>query len=340
MRRAWVNLGGKRVSTKNVSKVCNMKLGSRSSVRRKHHAILWCDDHQFWEEEKNHIWADFLRSTEHSKDTFELFNVFASELPDPTAENLAKYDGGIALSGSRHGVGDSEKLKWILELFDWIRKYHRLVSDVNVNNQNNNNDNNNDSKRVPRLMASCFGHQVIAHSLGGKVGPNEWTGLDGNRFRVGLDWVTLHQDFLNLSFVKKTIKELDLKLKFNPNLNLDYDRIFVIQSHGDSVLSLPDPKVAPTVTRALGTSDVSKNEIYMVGDNILCFQGHPEYQTKHIQKIILPRLVSVNRIDSETRAIAELEMAQAKGGGEREMSKWRNDQAFLKQLIRNFLDGQ
>lgn len=84
---------------------------------------------------------------------FETFSVVQGEvLPEPTA-----FDAWL-ITGSRHGVYDD--LPWIEPLKSFIRDVARL-------------------KRP--LAGVCFGHQIIAEALGGKV-EKAATG-----FRVGLE---------------------------------------------------------------------------------------------------------------------------------------------------------
>lgn len=71
------------------------------------------------------------------------FETEARQLPPHGA-----YDGYV-LSGSRHGA--YEALPWIAELLAWTREAV--------------------AKR-DRLLGVCFGHQVIAQALGGRVEPN------------------------------------------------------------------------------------------------------------------------------------------------------------------------
>lgn len=59
--------------------------------------------------------------------------------------------------------------------------------------------------------------------------------------------------------------------------------ISVIQSHGDQVTELP-----PGAVR-LGQSNSCKNEIWCL-DSALAIQGHPEFDTDTLLKIILPAL--------------------------------------------------
>ena len=71
------------------------------------------------------------------------FETEARQLPPHGA-----YDGYV-LSGSRHGA--YEPLPWIAELLAWTREA---------------------MARRERLLGVCFGHQVIAQALGGRVEPN------------------------------------------------------------------------------------------------------------------------------------------------------------------------
>jgi len=91
--------------------------------------------------------------------------------------------------------------------------------------------------------------------------------------------------------------------------------------------------------KEFAVSESCQKEIFTVGNHILCIQGHPEYKPYHITNIILPRLLSVNKIDERVKKKVELEMIAAKGGGESELEKWHKDKLFFQKLVHSFLNG-
>ncbi len=84
--------------------------------------------------------ADLLRRFDPNLN-IEYFDVHNAELPDQS-----QCDAYL-LTGSKTGVYDDEP--WITPLTEWLQSAHR---------------------RQERLMGICFGHQMLAHALGGHAG--------------------------------------------------------------------------------------------------------------------------------------------------------------------------
>ena len=152
------------------------------------------------------------------------------------------------ITGSKAGVYDS--LPWIAALQNWIVDFHRQGACI---------------------IGICFGHQIIAHSLGGYAAKSDkgW----------GLGVLSCEQD-----------------------LAQDSAKLHLIHSHQDQVLSLP-----PGAIR-LASSDFCPNAAFALGNNILAFQGHPEFTAAYLQRLLAHRK---GRIDSKVRerAIASLSTA-------------------------------
>ena len=68
----------------------------------------------------------------------------------PSDENLKTLDG-LILTGSKHSAYDNDP--WILKLKDFVLKVHQDFPTVH-------------------LLGICFGHQILAEVLGGKVEKN------------------------------------------------------------------------------------------------------------------------------------------------------------------------
>jgi len=161
---------------------------------------------------------------------FVLFNAYENQLPDPN-----KFCG-IIVSGSHYNVRDS--LPWYQPLIALIQEVH--------------------AQKSPKLLATCFGHQLVAHALGGKVDYNP----DG-RFELGV----------------QTMSKTESNLHYMHHIPSQFK---IMQSHGDSVIDLPpDASLLVTSTKCV-------NEMYSIGDHILSYQFHPELSNDEVLEKIFP----------------------------------------------------
>lgn len=141
---------------------------------------------------------------------------------------LGQYPGDIdevdayLLTGSKCSVYDDEP--WIRRLEDFVRTLHM---------------------RQKKLVGICFGHQMVAHALGGE------TARSDKGWGVGVHAYQLHG---------------------RPGWHDGADSAFsLLVSHQDQVLT---PAQGATV---LGGSDFCEYAVCQVGEHILTFQGHPEF---------------------------------------------------------------
>jgi len=152
--------------------------------------------------------------------------LLAAEARDFTFRTYAAVDGEVPddphaceawlVTGSRHGA--YERLAWMLKLEELMR---RAVA-----------------AHVP-VIGICFGHQILAQALGGKVVQSD------KGWGFGL---------------------MDYQVKDGPTDNLTLSAL-----HQDQVIEVPDGG------RVLGGSDFCPNAIIAYGDTALSFQGHPEF---------------------------------------------------------------
>jgi len=175
------------------------------------------------------------------------YHVAIGEFPTSTAACDA-----YLITGSPASVYDN--LPWIEQLKGFIRQLHA-------------------EKR--RLVGICFGHQVIAEALGGKVikSPRGWM---AGMWRFDLleqpDWMP------------------------DP-----LPEVKIYHLNQDQVLDLP-----PDAVHA-GQSAMCPNTMYFIGDHILGIQGHPELPLDALQGYIdqLSDVLTAPVVEQATRSFNE-----------------------------------
>ena len=172
----------------------------------------WADDEGITDGEKFHD----LLSAQNGNVVLEIFYASENEFP----KHIDDYDGYL-ITGSPASANDPD---------DWISKLSRLVVEA-------------DSQKK-RIVASCFGHQLVAKTFGGEVSKNEHGWLIGN-FRLQ---ITREYDWMQPLTVTTDLYH------FNQ----------------ERVTRLPEEAVS--FARCEDYPDFA----YTIGDNILCVQGHPE----------------------------------------------------------------
>ncbi|MFK5998936.1 MAG: type 1 glutamine amidotransferase [Rhodobacterales bacterium] len=150
---------------------------------------------------------------------FQTYNVLAGDIPlDANAAD------GWLITGSKFGAYEDHP--WIAPLEDLIRKIY--------------------AAHIP-LIGVCFGHQIIAQALGGKV--EKYKG----GWRVG---------------------QTAYKMAGHN------DPIVLNAWHQDQVVELPEDAVI------LGSNDFCKNAMLTYGDKVFTVQAHPEYGDDFIEGLI------------------------------------------------------
>lgn len=157
--------------------------------------------------------------------SFTLYDTEHNELP----ASIDTCDAYL-ITGSRHCVNDG--YSWINDLERFVRQLHAAQK---------------------KVIGICFGHQLIAKALGGKVikSPNGWgVGMSKNKITQKKSWMNPTSEQFNLPM-----------------------------SHQDQVVELPP-----------GTDIVASNDFcpfYMlqIGNN-LTVQGHPEFSKAYTQALI------------------------------------------------------
>jgi len=242
------------------------------------YALVTCDDNPKWADIPPRLFNLFG----DPQDKWEVFDATKQQLPD--LENISQYNG-MMLLGSRASVSDRLKVEWIGKYLDWIKKLNSLGLDK------------------PKVVASCFSCQAVAHALGGKSGKNP----SGH-------------------FVLKA-EDIHFLDKFRQYFETDKKSVTILESHGDCVLELPNPTEIHREVEILASSPTASIEIFLIGKQLLAIQGHPEFIIPDVTDKILPTLLS-NKLLSEENKNETL----------KSFEKPLNHQEMI-QIMKKFLQG-
>lgn len=186
----------------------------------------------------------FKNLIEKSGVTFEVETI--SILQGESLPDLSDYDGW-AITGSKYGV--YEKLDWIDPLINFIQEL---------------------AYQKKPLIGICFGHQIIAKALGGKV-------VKSNK-----GWgVGLH----NYSVINQKI--------FTPNF---LESLNLYAFHQDQVIKPPD------IAQVWLTSDFCPYAGLSYGDSIISIQPHPEFSKQFETQLI--KLLRDEYVPDDVAAVA------------------------------------
>lgn len=108
-----------------------------------------------------------------------------------------------------------------------------------------------------KVIGICFGHQLMAHFFGGRTepAPQGWAvGVQENRTVAREPWMGDGEERLNL-----------------------------IASHKDQVSRMPDG------AKLIATSDFCPIGGFVVGDQVLTLQGHPEFRKEYSRDLMVMR---------------------------------------------------
>lgn len=170
--------------------------------------------------------------------------VVDGELPGSVDE----FDGYL-VTGSAAGVYDD--YDWIAPLMAFLREAHAADKP---------------------LVGVCFGHQVIAHALGGHT--EKWHGGWG----LGV---------------------YDVTLDAAPAWMPEDDSVRLIHIHQDQVVRLPED------ARLIGSTNFCANAMFHIGDNVFCMQGHPEFTPEYTAALMEARVdkMGEDRVADATRTL-------------------------------------
>ena len=199
--------------------------------------ILKCDNvSEIFAAEHGHYPAMFAAFLSLADPTIELFVFDAENGELPT--DIHQADAYL-ITGSRHGVNDG---------FPWIKKLEEFIFELHAAQK--------------KVIGICFGHQLIAKVMGGKVikSPKGWgVGVSQNTVYRKKEWMpTNHQQF-----------------------NL-------LVSHQDQVVELP------VAAELLAGSDFCPNYMLQIGNYFLTIQGHPEFTKAYSRALMVSREDTIN----------------------------------------------
>ena len=109
--------------------------------------------------------------------------------------------------------------------------------------------------RGAKMMGVCFGHQVIARALGGEVRPYE------GGMGVGVRASRVLDGQMQAYFPRQEMR--------------------LLYSHHDQVMVLPQG------AELCATSEFCKNESFRIGNQVITFQGHPEFTVAYSRHLLL-----------------------------------------------------
>jgi GMP synthase-like glutamine amidotransferase len=175
---------------------------------------------------------------------FTGYEVAQGQMPD-SPEACDAY----VITGSSNGVYDLDA--WIPQLMQFIR------------------DSYNAGKK---LVGICFGHQILAHALGGHAEKSEkgW-GLGLKTFTVSQTkpWMTSVPGECSLYF-----------------------------AHQDQVMTLPPQ------AELLGGNAFCPNAFFVIADQVLGIQGHPEFSKPMMDDLLAPMAAELESVVHETAVIS------------------------------------
>ncbi|XP_071736919.1 gamma-glutamyl peptidase 5-like [Rutidosis leptorrhynchoides] len=207
----------------------------------KRFAVLLCaEDSDYVKMKYGGYFGVFIKMLAEEGEIWDVFRVCKGEFP--TDEEINVYDGFVITGSCNDAHGNDA---WICKLLILLNKLDSL------------------NKKV---LGICFGHQVLARALGGKVA-RATSGWD-----IGIRTI-------NLSTSTNTLANLKLP-----------SRLSLIECHRDEVRELPSR------VEVLASSDKTKIEMFRCGNHIMGIQGHPEY-TKDILMQLIDRLLQRSYIE-------------------------------------------
>ena len=130
----------------------------------------------------------------------------------------------------------------------------------------------------PQLYGGCFGSQLLAVALGGKVAqnPSKHFCFQSEELKINPNW-NKHPVLINFSSTHKHSEK--------GTYTFGENELRLLESHGECVGELP-----PGATLAASSKTIT-NEVWYIGHHVLAVQSHPEFSPKLMTDRILPSLM-------------------------------------------------
>ncbi|XP_042006624.1 gamma-glutamyl peptidase 5-like [Salvia splendens] len=203
-------------------------------------AVLLCaEDSDYVKKLYGGYYGVFVRMLKEEGESWDVFRVARGDFP--ADDQIGDYDGFVITGSCNDAHGND---LWICKLLALLNKLDAMKK---------------------KVLGICFGHQIMARALGGKIGRARG-GWD-----IGITQVQLYPS--------KIFTSLDIPSSLS-----------IIECHRDEVWSLPPE------AEVLAWSERTGVEMYRSGDHIMGIQGHPEY-TKDILLHLIDRLSSRQLIE-------------------------------------------
>ena len=193
-----------------------------------------------------------------------IFSTVYGELP--SEKDLDTFTG-FFISGSP--LLPNEDLKWKF-FFKWINDLKTFIRRAFQH------------PAKPRIVGVCFGHQVIASALGGKV-----TSSPSKKFVLQSEKIKSKEHFRFQGH--KAFREL-----FE-----SHDSLRLLESHRDFVEILPAKAVS------LASSTTCEHEMVQFTENIFEIQAHPEFNVQDYKEVIIPGMLARGKIDQKGQRFCE-----------------------------------
>eukprot|EP01084_Bolivina_argentea_P248391 415476_1 len=165
----------------------------------------------------------------------------------PTMDEVNQFDG-IILTGSKYDAHNTE--------IKWIKKLKKIIKYIYY------------YQKHTKLLGICFGHQILANALNGKSSRNTKTDWE-----IGTRSIIPNDTFFKYFTDEKYPKLKSMLKEHNYSLNVN-------EMHRDVVTILPNNAVL------LMHSEYTECEMYYIGNNVLGFQGHPEFPKNYLKDVI------------------------------------------------------
>lgn len=239
--------------------------GATSGVRPFRGLLIDCEDLPKWE---GHYELMFSKLERREGETWTV--VAAARGGDLACATPWGWDA-IVISGSHYDVRDD---------LPWMRAVGKVIESAVLGPVPA-----GEAQRRPQVFGSCFGHQLAAKVLGGRVGRNP----AGFVFRA--------EELQPLAALAAHPAAAGV---LEAGSGGDEVRLRILESHGDAVLEVPE------CGTLLATSASCGVEMWGVGDHFLALQSHPEFGVPEME-LILPDVRDVLADGGEAAYKASLE---------------------------------